>query len=300
MSAIKNVAIHSPVEIIELDIKTSRDHIPYLMHDNYLQRTTNFVDNNPGIPDDQDYGKSVLQYPESMLKALFLKLPDFSLTTESPPTFREALLWVKKNTQLLINIDINDDAVFQDVWNVVKEENAFDVCIFKGGYSYSEFKTRFYDTLTDEQKNKLIYFPIIPGSTESNQDKSLNFYHDWEKQPLQIAKGYEVGYRKDSPGAKFSNEAALLNVVSDVRKVNRVRVNVFSTLPDTYEGRYRGNVNINQCCNAVFDSRGDWQYLLDPQNTHTLDKGVNGYIITDDPATLDMYLSGVGRRDLTN
>lgn len=298
LSAIKYVESMKAAEILELDIKITSDGIPYLMHDSYLQRTTNFVDTVVGDYADKSYGASSGKYSWQEIKKLYLKNVDSTYSNEHPATFEEVLNWVRDNTDMLINLDINEPAVFDAVWNIVKNKDAFDVCIFKGRYNRNEFKNKYYDGLSENQKDKLIYFPIIPDPTPDYPSKAIDFYNHWEEGVPKIAKGYEVGYKKDAPNATFPIERKVLEVVTAMRNDKRVRVHVFSAMPDNYLGRYIGNVNIDQCCNATVDSRGDLEYLLDPFEGSKTERGANGYIITDDAINLDRYLSLLGKREL--
>lgn len=298
LSAIKYVESMKAAEILELDIKITSDGIPYLMHDSYLQRTTNFVDTVVGDYADKSYGASSGKYSWQEIKKLYLKNVDSTYSNEHPATFEEVLNWVRDNTDMLINLDINEPAVFDAVWDIVKKNDAFDVCIFKGRYNRNEFKNNYYDRLNESQKDKLIYFPIIPDPTVDYPNKAINFYHQWEESIPKIAKGYEVGYKKDAPNSTFPIESKVLEVVAALRNDKRVRVHVFSAMPDNYLGRYIGNVNIDQCCNATVDSRGDLEYLLDPFEGLKTERGANGYIITDDAINLDRYLSLLGKREL--
>ena len=71
-------AIDLGVDIIELDVKVSKDGIPFLMHDGTIDRTTN------GTGDGE-------AYTMEELKKLRLKNNDGSLSDETVPTFEEAL-----------------------------------------------------------------------------------------------------------------------------------------------------------------------------------------------------------------
>lgn len=53
---------------------------------------------------------------------------------------------------MLINLDINEQAVFDAVWDVVKSRDAFDICIFKGRYNKNEFRSFYYNSLNSMQK----------------------------------------------------------------------------------------------------------------------------------------------------
>jgi len=95
VSAIKR-AIKLGVDIVELDVKTTKDGIPVLMHDGTVDRTTNGT------------GK-VEDYTLSELKALSLKMPDGTITEETIPTFEEALRVIHGN--IMVDIDPKTDNV---------------------------------------------------------------------------------------------------------------------------------------------------------------------------------------------
>ena len=287
LSVIKN-SIMLGVNILEIDLKISSDGYVYLMHDDYLQRTTNFLDIYPGTGTGQDsYGKCD-SYSWNDTKNLLLKRSDFTCSEEKIPLFRDVLRYVKNNTQAILNLDINSEEVFSATWNIVKDENAFDIVVFKTrGATVTEFKQNYYDALSDANKAKLILFPIISAKIQNIPQ----YYQNWENS--KIPKGYEISFR-DNVSA---TDSILLNVVKSIRNTNRVRVHAFSTLPDNYKGRYKGNVNINQCCNNAFDGMGDWEFLLDPFIESGTEHGVNGSIITDDPILLDDFYISIDRHN---
>ncbi|WP_449398932.1 glycerophosphodiester phosphodiesterase family protein [Chryseobacterium wanjuense] len=280
-------------DMVELDIKMSSDGQVYVMHDNYLQRTTDFLDKYPGVGTGQDQYGDYRHYSWNQVQGLTLRKADFSYTNAKAPLFRDVLRYMKNNTSSLINLDIGDLNVFRATWDIVKEEDAFHVCIFKSSQlTVLAYFTYYFDLLPDDMKKKVIFFPMITMNNPGYANNPVAAYEAWENtcSTRCLAKGYELGYRGNPA------ENALLDVVTAVRAKNRVRVHVFNTYPDTYMGRYRGNVNIEQCCNDAYDARGDWNYLLDPRGLGNYNQGVNGYIITDDPETLCRYVSKLGMR----
>ena len=95
ISAIKH-AIELGVDIVELDVKTTRDSIAVLMHDGTVDRTTN--------------GSGKLEkFTLAELKELRLKMPDGSLSDETIPTFEEALRLIHGN--IMVDIDLKTDNV---------------------------------------------------------------------------------------------------------------------------------------------------------------------------------------------
>lgn len=287
LSAIINT-VSLGVSLIEVDLKKSSDGVVIVMHDDYLQRTTNFLDLVPGVGEGKDnYGKCST-YPWSLLNKLVLKRADFTYTTERIPTFLEVLRYVRDNTSALLELDITTVDVFEAAWNVVKDENAFDIVIFKTrDMGVDDFRNNYYYKLTQEQQNKLILFVII----DARIPDTMNYYVNWEQS--RIPKGYEVSYKDN----KSDEDLLLLNIVTDIRARCRTRVHAFNTIPDMYNGRYKGNVNVGQCCNPALDRRGDWVFLLDPLEKGNTTVGVNGSIITDDPLLLDKFYQSIERHE---
>ncbi len=85
-------AIEANIDIIEVDVNTTKDGILILMHDNSIDRTTN----GTGY---------VSNYTYSELNALYLKIND-SVTTHKIPTLNEVLA-IAKN-KVILNLDIKN------------------------------------------------------------------------------------------------------------------------------------------------------------------------------------------------
>lgn len=202
LSAIMNT-VSLGVSLIEVDLKKSSDGVVIVMHDDYLQRTTNFLDLVPGVGEGKDnYGKCST-YPWSQLSKLVLKRADFTYTTEHIPTFLEVLRYVRDNTSALLELDISTEDVFEAAWNLVKEEDAFDIVIFKTrGMGMDDFRNNYYYKLTQAQQNKLILFVIV----DARIPDTMNYYVNWEQS--RIPKGYEVSFKDNK-----SDEDLLLLVL---------------------------------------------------------------------------------------
>ena len=106
LPAIKK-AIDMGVDIVELDVKTSKDGIPVLMHDGTIDRTTN--------------GSGKLEeFTLLELKSFRLKKRDGTLTEEKIPTFEEALKLIYGN--IMVDVDLKTGMVTPIV-DVVKKTN---------------------------------------------------------------------------------------------------------------------------------------------------------------------------------
>jgi len=100
-------AIDLGADIIELDVKVSKDGIPFIMHDGTINRTTN------GTGDGE-------KYTLEELKKFRLKNNDGTLSDETIPTFEEALNLTRGKT--LIDIDIKTSQL-KPIVDVVKKNN---------------------------------------------------------------------------------------------------------------------------------------------------------------------------------
>ena len=118
ISAIKH-AIELGVDIVELDVKTTADGIPVLMHDGTVDRTTN------------GSGK-VEAYTLSELLTFSLKLPDGTVTDETIPTFEEALKVIHGN--IMVDIDLKTDNVEPIVETVKRTGTKSHVFYFDNNY----------------------------------------------------------------------------------------------------------------------------------------------------------------------
>jgi glycerophosphoryl diester phosphodiesterase len=112
-------AIAIGVDIIETDVKVTKDSVVVLMHDGKINRTTN----GTGNPED---------YTLAELKKFRLKMPDGTLTNETIPTFEEALMLAKG--KILVDIDIKTSYLKPVVDVVRKTHTGSQVFYFDNDY----------------------------------------------------------------------------------------------------------------------------------------------------------------------
>ncbi|ROI05858.1 MULTISPECIES: glycerophosphodiester phosphodiesterase family protein [unclassified Chryseobacterium] len=284
-AAVTKAANNRNVDMIEIDIKTSKDGKVYLMHDDYLQRTTNFLDMYPNTygTGKDNYGKAS-EYSWDELTRLRLKNEEKTYTNEKIPLLQDAIT-IAKGAGVFLQLDINDDRTFQEAMKVVKSADAFAFVMFKGNKTPNQF-TPYFNLLTEAQKKQIIFAPFIkPDSTPdgATTPDPMKFYEQWESwrkaNPAYtgVAGLYEMVFRLPS-------DTNVLQVGEKIRAGGK-RLGIFSAQPEYYRGRYIGNVNINQCCanNPENDRRGDFDFILAPNNNKNA--GINGYIITDEVTT---------------
>ncbi|MCQ9633442.1 glycerophosphodiester phosphodiesterase family protein [Chryseobacterium sp. WG14] len=287
--AVSKAANNRNVDMIEIDLKTSKDGKVYLMHDDYLQRTTNFLDlypNKYGTGKD-NYGKAS-EYSWDELSRLRLKNEEKTYTNEKIPLLQEAIT-VALGAGVFLQLDINDDRTFQEAMKVVQAANAFSIVMFKGNKTPNQF-TPFFNQLTEAQKKQIIFAPFVKidstpdGTTTADP---MKFYEQWESwrrsNPTYtgVAGLYEMVFKTPADTGLF--------LVAEKIRAGGKRTGTFSAQPEYYRGRYIGNVNINQCCanTPENDRRGDFDFILAPNNNRNA--GINGYIITDEVTTFLEY-----------
>lgn len=122
------------VDMVELDLKKTKDGELILMHDNTLNRTTN----GTGKPED---------YTLAELKELRLKNGAGCLTRHKIPTLRETMLLCKG--KILVNVDKGYE-YFEDVQKILEETGTANQCVVKEKIPYQTIKEQHGDILDKE------------------------------------------------------------------------------------------------------------------------------------------------------
>jgi len=112
-------AIDLGVDIIELDVKVTKDGVVVLNHDGTIDRTTN------GTGDPEEYTWDELQ-------KFRLKMPDGTLTNESLATFEDALNLIRGKA--MVDIDIKTSHLKPVVDVVIKTNTMSQVFFFDNDY----------------------------------------------------------------------------------------------------------------------------------------------------------------------
>jgi glycerophosphoryl diester phosphodiesterase len=132
LSAIQH-AIDIGVDIIEVDVKVTKDSVVVLNHDGKIDRTTN----GTGDPE---------KYTWAELQQFRLEMPDGKITNERLATFEEALKMVKGKA--MIDIDIKTDNLKPVVDAIKKTGTANQVFFFDNDYdALKEVLTRLPEAL---------------------------------------------------------------------------------------------------------------------------------------------------------
>jgi glycerophosphoryl diester phosphodiesterase len=127
-------------DIVELDLKKTKDGEIIIMHDETIDRTTN----GKGKP---------LDYTLDELKKFRLKNGLGRVTNNTIPTLREVMLALKGKT--LVNLDKSYD-YFNEAYAIVKETGTLQQAIFKAEATCTELTQR-YPGIIDS----IIYMPVV-------------------------------------------------------------------------------------------------------------------------------------------
>ena len=142
LEAIDN-AIKMGVDIVELDVKRTKDGELILMHDRTLDRTTT--------------GKGLVsENTLSNIRKLNLRNGCNIRTIHKVPTLEEALLHAKG--KIMINLD-QADLYFDQIYELMKKTGTTKQIIMKGRKPVAEVKKQFGGYLED-----VIYMPIVAGA----------------------------------------------------------------------------------------------------------------------------------------
>ena len=165
-------AIAMGVDIVEIDLKRSKDGVLILMHDPTIDRTTS----GKGKPED---------YTWEELKKLTLKNEHAGPTRQRIPTFEECMLAAKG--KVMINVDKGYD-YFKEVYDILVKTGTVDHAIIKSGESYEKVKAENGSLLT----SKLAYMPIV-GLDKPNAGAMIK---DYQANVKPVA--FELTFPKDS------------------------------------------------------------------------------------------------------
>jgi glycerophosphoryl diester phosphodiesterase len=149
LKAIQNCILMG-ADVVELDIRMTRDSVLVLMHDETIDRTTT----GNGVINDMTY---------DTLQKFYLKNGASMATEHKVPTFKEALL-LSKN-KIWIDMDIKTDVPFEFLYRVLRETKTSNQVLTISYRKYHDARA-YYGTYLDS----IIY---IPGISNQIPDPSL-------------------------------------------------------------------------------------------------------------------------------
>jgi glycerophosphoryl diester phosphodiesterase len=159
--AIESV-IRMGVDIMELDLKMTKDSVLVLCHDKTLNRTTT----GKGPVEDYTY-EEILQF--DLKRAHGVKVPGLKM-----PTLRQALEVCKD--RIVVNVD-QGYKYYDQVLEITEELGVTDQILIKGARPWSEVK----DKLAEHPHN-MMYMPIISNIQNGESELFLDYLNAPEKQ----------------------------------------------------------------------------------------------------------------------
>lgn len=139
LQAIQN-CIDMGVDMVEVDLKMTKDGHLILMHDKTLNRTTT----GKGKPED---------YTLAELRTMHLKNGAGHKTRHQIPTFEECMLLCKG--KIMVNIDKGYD-YFKEAYAVLEKTGTVEQCVMKAGLPYEQVKAE-----NGEVLEKMVFMPVI-------------------------------------------------------------------------------------------------------------------------------------------
>ncbi|PZR34766.1 MAG: glycerophosphodiester phosphodiesterase [Azospira oryzae] len=197
------------VDIVETDVRKTKDGVLIIMHDETLDRTTS--------------GKGkVNEVTCEYVRTLFLRDGAGHPTYQRVPTLEE-LMSAVKGKRILINLDKSWDNI-PETYAVLKKTGTIKQGIFKGYETLNEVKSKIGSLL-----DSIMYMPMVKQEYKLSSDRAIpatDFVNDYLKQSKVV--GFEVVY-----GAQKSSTIA--NAVTSIRK-ERITVWINSLWADLCAG----------------------------------------------------------------
>lgn len=158
-----NECIRLGFEIVEIDMRKTKDGKIILMHDATLDRTTT------------GSGK-VSDFTLDEINKLYLKDINGNITTYKVPTLEEALDVAKGN--ILLQID-KWNGLTNEILPIIKNKQCLQQCIFRSTLPYETIKTTFNEYLP-----KILYIPVIPAGREEANHVLESYLSDMSEIPV--------------------------------------------------------------------------------------------------------------------
>ncbi len=147
LQAIQN-CIDMGVDMVEIDLKRTKDGHLILMHDKTIDRTTT----GKGRPED---------YTLAELREFRMRNGAGHKTRHQIPTFEEVMILCKG--KIMVNVDKGYD-YFKDAYVILEKTGTVNQCVMKAGLPYEQVKAENGDVL-----DKMIFMPVIDLSIDNSE-----------------------------------------------------------------------------------------------------------------------------------
>lgn len=171
LQAVRN-CIDQGVDMVEIDLKKTKDGELIILHDKTLDRTTT----GKGKPED---------YTLEELRKFNLKNGAGHPTSHGIPTLEEVMLLCKG--KILVNVD-HGYGYFEEVYVILEKTGTVDQCVIKAGLPYSRVKAE-----NEKVLDKVIFMPIV----DLNNDNALQMIEEYHKGLNPVA--FELVFKNDNP-----------------------------------------------------------------------------------------------------
>ncbi len=187
---IKN-CVETGVDIVEIDVRMTKDSVLVLMHDATLDRTTT------------GSGK-ISEWTLKDLQALFLKDASGKITPYKIPTLKEAMLAAKG--EILVNLD-KCSGYMDLAYAVLTETSTVEQAVLKGWANVETVQKKYGNLLS-----QIIYMPIISSKVPDLEQHVNDFFEEYK--PV----AFEVLFTSDT--------SVMFEVIQNIKKEkSRIWVN---------------------------------------------------------------------------
>ncbi len=283
-------AIALGADMVELDVRSTKDDTLVVWHDRCLDRLTS----GSGRMQDKTY---------SEIKPLYVKNYLKKNTTYRILTLREAYQHLKGKVLIALDLkDVNDVSVqkmkynqsFIECLKMAKQIGVLDQILIKGKMSPEELIALLNEA--DVRLEDIIFTPVcFGGKTISNTNIANQYLPENSNKSLPIY-GIELVYKQSNDG--------ILPYILRAEKRN-IWVGQYSFWPENCAGVEAEPQNPTDCgiidrdynftdngdfSDFLNDGRGDWDWLTFPSSLAA------NYFVTDRPELMNKYLQGLGKR----
>lgn len=171
LQAIQN-CIKMGVDMVEIDLKKTKDGQLILMHDKTIDRTTT----GKGKPGD---------YTLEELNKFYLRNGAGHKTRHKIPTFEEVMLLCKG--KIMVNVDKGYD-YFKDAYKILEKTGTVSQCIMKSDHTYEKVKEE-----NGEVLNKMVFMPVVNLHKEGAEQIIDSYIKNLHPQ------AFELVFNNDSP-----------------------------------------------------------------------------------------------------
>lgn len=173
LQAIQN-CIEMGVDMVEIDLKKTKDGHLILMHDKTIDRTTT----GKGKPED---------YTLQEIKRLSLKNGAGHKTRHKVPTFEEVMTLCKG--KVMVNVDKGYD-YFKEAYAILEKTGTVNQCVMKSDHPYEKVVEE-----NGEVLEKMVFMPVV----NLNKEGAEKIIDDYISNLKPVA--FELVFNDDSPGA---------------------------------------------------------------------------------------------------